>query len=61
MPRFKMNQDMTYNVSPIVEDNVFLTMKAENEPVPRYEEIVHLLPAPIWEGRGDVIDCYDYA
>ena len=60
MPRFKMNQDMTYNVSPIVEDNVFLTMKAENEPVPRYEEIVHLLPAPIWEGRDDVVDCYNY-
>ena len=28
-------------------------MPAEDEPVPKYEEIAHLLPTPVWKGRDD--------
>ena len=42
MPRFKMNQDMTYNPSLIVENNVFLTMPAEDEPVPIVDIVEYL-------------------
>lgn len=61
MANFQINQDITYNKSPIVEANVFLNMPAENASLPKYEEISHLLPEPIWNGHDDVIACYDFA
>ena len=61
MPSFRMNQDITYNPSPIVQNNVFLTMDAERAELPRYEDIAHLLPRPIWSGHDDVVDCHNYA
>ena len=61
MAKFQINQDMTYDLSPIVENNGFLTMKAENEPVPKYDEIAKLLPKPIWFGHDDVIACHNFA
>ena len=61
MTNFLINQDMTYTPSPLVENNKFLTMAAENAPLPTYEEAKPLLPSPVWEGRDDVVACYDFA
>ena len=61
MVNFLINQDITYNDSPIVKKNAFLNAPTENPSIPKYEEIAHLLPVPIWSGRNDVIDCYNYA
>ena len=61
MANFQINQDMTYNKSPIVEKNVFLNIPAENATLPKYEEISHLLPTPIWRGHDEVIACHDFA
>ena len=36
-------------------------MPAETSPIPKYEEISHLLPSPIWKGRDEVIACHDFA
>ena len=52
---------MTYNKSPIVEKNVFLNMPAETAALPKYEEISHLLPMPIWRGHDEAIACHDFA
>ncbi len=60
MPKhFLVNDSLTYTVSPYVAKNPFLTMEPENTPLPKYEEIKDLLPGPIWEGREDVLACYD--
>ena len=61
MPHFQINQDLTYGESALVKNNVFLSMPAEDKAPPAYEDIAHLLPAPIWCGRDDVIACYNYA
>ena len=61
MAIFQVNQDLTYNISPIVKKNVFLNTPAENEEPPKYEEILHLLPKPIWKGHDDAIACHDFA
>ena len=61
MINFQVNQDITYNSSPLVKKNKFLNMLAENTPIPKYEEISHLLPSPIWQGHDDAISCYNYA
>lgn len=61
MLNFQINQDITYNSSPLVKKNKFLDMLAENTPIPKYEEISHLLPSPIWQGHDDAISCYNFA
>jgi hypothetical protein len=61
MLNFQVNQDITYNSSPLVKKNKFLDMLAENTPIPKYEEISHLLPSPIWQGHDDAISCYNFA
>ncbi len=61
MADFQINQDITYNVSPIVKKNVFINMPTESNSLPKYEEVARLLPAPIWNGHDDVIACYNFA
>ena len=61
MANFQINQDLTYNDSPIVKKNEFINVPAEDTELPTYEKISHLLPSPIWQDHGDVIDCYDFA
>ncbi|NLG27797.1 MAG: glycoside hydrolase [Chloroflexi bacterium] len=41
-----------------VAENVFLTMAAEQAPLPTYESARSLLPVPVWRGHQDTIDCY---
>ena len=43
MPKFKMNTDITYVKSALVEKNIFLSSPAEDVALPKYEEIAHLL------------------
>ena len=61
MSLFQINRDLTYQASPLVENNEFLRMPAEESELPKYEEISHLLPLPVWNGHDDVISCYNYA
>lgn len=61
MPNFKINTDITYAKSPLVQKNIFLSIPAEDAALPKYEEISHLLPSPIWQGYDDVIACHDFA
>lgn len=46
MPRFKMNQDMTYGESALVKKNRFLSMVADESSLPKYEDIAYLPPQP---------------
>ena len=47
MPKFKMNTDITYVKSALVEKNIFLSSPAEDVALPKYEEIAHHLGLPI--------------
>ncbi|MBQ4324919.1 MAG: glycoside hydrolase [Clostridia bacterium] len=58
---FLVNQSLSYVKSPYVEKNPFLTMQAEDTPLPTYEEAKGRLPRPIWEGHEDALACYDKA
>ena len=61
MEPFLGNSEITYVASPYVKDNPFLDQKAEDRPLPLYEEIKDRLPKPFWEGHADAIHCYDFA
>ena len=61
MALFQINSDITYEGSPLVNKNVFLNMPEETSEVPKYDEIAHFLPKPLWDGREDAIACYDFA
>lgn len=61
MSLFKINSDLTYAKSPLVDKNVFLSMSADTDELPKYDEIAHLLPKPVWDGNDDAIACYDFA
>jgi hypothetical protein len=38
MELFKINQDLTYENSPIAEKNLFVNMSAESEELPKHED-----------------------
>lgn len=40
-------------------ENVFVGMEPEDRPLPTYEEEKDRLPRPVWDGREDVLSCYD--
>ncbi len=61
MELFKVNRGLTYVNSPYVEENEFLRMPAENNPLPLYENSRDRLPKPIWDGHENAVDCYDCA
>lgn len=58
---YKVNESLFYDEEPFVHKNPFLRRPAEDAPLPVYEEIRPKLPRPIWEGRPDVLACYDKA
>ena len=41
-----------------VDENVFLSMKADSKQPPVFNSARALLPEPVWPGRPDVIRCY---
>ena len=61
MELFKVNRGLTYVNSPYVEENEFLRMPAENNPLPLYENSKDKLPKPIWERHENAVECYNYA
>ena len=42
-----------------VDENVFLKQNATAGVLPKYDDIKHKLPQPIWEGHDDTINCYN--
>jgi len=48
----------TYVANPLVGQNVFLTMPAEEAEVPSFGESKELLPSPHWEGHENVLRTY---
>ncbi len=58
---FIPNDALTYADEPYVQKNTFLTRKAEQAPLPTYDEVKDRLPCPVWEGHEDAISCYDKA
>jgi hypothetical protein len=48
----------TYLRNPLVDENVFRGMPAEDAPLPTFEQARALLPEPVWDGHPAAIDCY---
>ena len=61
MKLYRVNNDLTYDGSPYVKKNPFLTMETENREIPQYEDIKDRLPKPVWDGHEDAVSCYNYA
>ena len=55
---FKVNDNNCYMKNPHVDKNVFIGKTPDTEALPVYDEIKERLPAPVWEGHDDAIDCY---
>ena len=58
---FRPNQELTYARNEAAERNPFLSRKINTVQIPTFEESKHLLPQPVWDGQGSVIDCFWYA
>lgn len=58
MRYYKMNESLFYVDNPHVKKNVYLTMPAEDKPIPEYESVKDKLPVPVWAGHQSAIDCY---
>ncbi len=59
MKLFQPNDNLCYVDEPHVAKNTYLSMPAEDRELPLYEDIAARLPIPVWEGREDVVACYD--
>lgn len=59
---FKVNESSYHIISnEYVKKNPFLTMQAEDIPLPIYEDSKEKLPIPFWENHDSVINCYNKA
>lgn len=56
---FLVNDSLIYVSNEYVSKNPYLNMKAEDAPLPAYEEAKNRLPRPVWQGHEDVLECYD--
>ena len=61
MLEFKQNNEITYESNEYVAQNEFIGLASVCSKLPKYDEIKHLLPRPIFDGHDDYIACYDYA
>ena len=59
MRTYQVNESSFYIDEPYVKNNTFIGRTAENEELPEYEKIKHLLPEPILDGYDSAIKCYD--
>ena len=48
----------TYIKNPLIKDNTYLTMKAEENNIPEFCEVKGVLPQPFWDNHDSVISCY---
>jgi len=56
---YLVNDSLFYADNPYVAKNPFLSMEAEDKPLPTYAEAKDRLPKPIWPGHEDALACYD--
>ena len=56
---YLVNDSLFYADNPYVAKNPYLTMEAEDAPLPTYAEAKDKLPRPVWPGHEDAIACYD--
>ena len=61
MLKFFPNIDLVCKKNKYYDLNEFKRKEVECVNLPKYEDIKHLLPKPIFEGHEDYLDCYDYA
>lgn len=61
MLKFFPNIDLVCKKNKYYELNEYKRKEVECVKLPKYEEIKHLLPSPIFEGHDDYLECYDYA
>lgn len=61
MLKFFPNIDLVCKKNKYYDLNEFKRKEVECVKLPKYEDIKHLLPKPIFEGHEDYLDCYDYA
>lgn len=57
---FKQNDELTLPENPVslVAENCFINKEMEQMPLPVFEEVRDKLPAPVWNGHEDYIECY---
>jgi len=61
MLKFFPNIDLFCKKNKYYDLNEYKKMVPESMELPKYNDIKHLLPKPIFEGHDDYIKCYDYA
>jgi hypothetical protein len=61
MAEYLQNEELTYEKNEYYEKNPFKSQTPISSKIPKYEEVKHLLPQPIFDGHNDYIECYDYA
>lgn len=58
---FQVNENRFNAKNPFAEKNTFIGKEPTEGALPKYAEIKHRLPRPVWEGHEDVLRCYDKA
>lgn len=58
---YRMNEDVTYESQPLVEQNKFISKEKEDTPLPTYLKSKKLLPLLVWENHEDTVSCYNKA
>lgn len=56
---YLVNDSLFYAENEYVAKNPYLHMEVEDAPLPTYQEVKYRLPRPVWQGREDVLACYD--
>ena len=56
---YLVNDSLFYAHNPYVQKNPYLHTEVEDAPLPTYAEAKDRLPRPVWQGRDDVLACYD--
>lgn len=55
---FGKNEELTYVRNQAAERNAFLQKERKTVTLPQFCESRERLPHPVWDGHGEVIDCY---
>lgn len=58
---YQLNDDLAYDYEPLTAENIFLHKEKDQEPLPVYDEIKDQLPALVWEGHPETVECYNTA
>lgn len=58
---YQRNNDMAYVYEPLVEENSFISKEKDQEALPDYATVQDKLPALIWDGHPQAVECYNQA